>query len=100
MTRLRYETKKLFNQKFYNFLEKTKDIGWDWQNLRHNPSLPLQFVIDNHKLDINLANFGTFSFEDTPKRIGRNPKTLQKFEIKARKKIKFKPSNKIKKSIN
>ena len=59
-----------------------------------------QFVIDNHKLDINLANFGTFSFEDTPKRIGRNPKTLQKFEIKARKKIKFKPSNKIKKSIN
>ena len=59
-----------------------------------------QFVIDNHKLDINLANFGTFSFEDTPKRIGRNPKTLQEFEIKARKKIKFKPSNKIKKSIN
>ncbi len=59
-----------------------------------------QFVIDNHKLDINLASFGTFSFEDTPKRIGRNPKTLQKFEIKARKKIKFKPSNKIKKSIN
>ena len=51
MTRLRYETKKLFNQKFYNFLEKTKDIGWDWQNLRHNPSLPLQFVIDNPKLD-------------------------------------------------
>ena len=48
-----------------------------------------QFVIDNHKLDINLANFGTFSFEDTPKRIGRNPKTLQKFEIKARKKIKI-----------
>ena len=59
-----------------------------------------QFIIDNHKLDINLASFGTFSFEDTPKRIGRNPKTLQKFEIKARKKIKFKPSNKIKKSIN
>ena len=51
MTRLRYETKKLFNQKFYNFLEKTKDIGWDWQNLRHNLSLPLQFVIDNPKLD-------------------------------------------------
>ena len=59
-----------------------------------------QFIIDNHKLDINLASFGTFSFEDTPKRIGRNPKTLQKFEIKARKKIKFKPSNKIKKSMN
>ena len=60
----------------------------------------LQFIIENHKSDINIANFGTFSFEETPKRIGRNPKTLQRFEIKARRKIKFKPSDKIKKSIN
>ena len=47
MTQLRYKSKKMFNQKFYEFLEKTKDISWDWENMRHNPSLPLQFVINN-----------------------------------------------------
>ena len=59
-----------------------------------------QFVIDNHKLDINLASFGTFSFEDTPKRIGRNPKTKESYIIEPVKKIKFNVSNKIREVLN
>ena len=51
MTQLRLKTKKLFNKKFYNFLEKTKHIDWDWKSFRFNPSLPLQFVIDNPNIE-------------------------------------------------
>ena len=36
----------------------------------------------------------------TPKRVGRNPKTLQSFSIKARQKLVFKPSDKVKTSLN
>tara|TARA_B100001121_G_C18484901_1_gene524413 strand:+ start:472 stop:744 length:273 start_codon:yes stop_codon:yes gene_type:complete len=48
----------------------------------------------------NINNFGTFLFKKTPSRIGRNPKTLQEFEIKARQKLTFKPSEEIKQNIN
>ena len=57
-------------------------------------------IVDNHKLGINISNFGSFIYKKTPKRIGRNPKTREEFEIKARKKLTFKPAEEIKKSIN
>jgi len=57
-------------------------------------------IIDNHRHGINISNFGSFIYKKTPKRIGRNPKTLEEFEIKARKKLTFKPAEEIKKSIN
>ena len=57
-------------------------------------------IIDNHKIGTNIQNFGSFIYKKTPKRIGRNPKTLEEFEIKARKKLTFKPAEEIKKSIN
>ena len=57
-------------------------------------------IVDNHKLGINISNFGSFIYKKTPKRIGRNPKTLEEFEIKARKKLTFRPAEQIKKSIN
>jgi len=57
-------------------------------------------IVDNHKLGINISNFGSFIYKKTPKRIGRNPKTLEEFEIKARKKLTFRPAEEIKKSIN
>ena len=50
--------------------------------------------------NINIKNFGTFIFKKTPQRIGRDPKSLQEFEIKARKKLVFRPSEEVKKNIN
>jgi len=49
---------------------------------------------------VNINNFGTFSLKKTPSRIGRNPKTLEQFNIKKRIKLSFKPSEIIKKVIN
>ena len=57
-------------------------------------------LIDNKTKNISINNFGTFIYKKTPKRIGRNPKTLQEFGIKARQKLIFKPSDEVKKSIN
>tara|TARA_A100000164_G_scaffold289289_1_gene262478 strand:- start:51 stop:326 length:276 start_codon:yes stop_codon:yes gene_type:complete len=59
-----------------------------------------KFLINNHSNRINIRNFGSFTRTKTPKRIGRNPKTLQEFKIKARKKVSFRPSEEVKKSIN
>ena len=59
-----------------------------------------EFLINNHSNRINIHNFGSFVSKKTPKRIGRNPKTLQEFKIKARKKVNFRPSEEVKKSIN
>ncbi len=57
-------------------------------------------LIDNKNINININKFGTFSYKKTPKRIGRNPKTLEEFGIKARKRLSFKPSDDIKQRIN
>jgi len=85
-----------------------KDLAKRFQNkigLSNIESLSIvnsffKFLTDNHIKDINLNKFGTFYFKQTPERIGRNPKTLQSYKIKARKKLKFKPSDKIKRQIN
>ena len=57
-------------------------------------------LIDNKSKNININKFGTFSYKKTPKRIGRNPKTLEEFSIKSRQRLTFQPSNKIKQTIN
>jgi len=57
-------------------------------------------LIKNKNKNINIKNFGTFIFKKTPQRIGRDPKSLQEFEIKARKKLVFRPSEEVKKNIN
>lgn len=49
---------------------------------------------------VKLSNFGTFSIKKTPKRVGRNPKTLDSYIINEQYKLNFKTSNKIKKIIN
>ncbi len=59
-----------------------------------------KMLIDNKSSNVNINRFGTFSYKKTPKRIGRNPKTLQEFQIKSRQKLTFKPSEEIKKNIN
>ena len=57
-------------------------------------------IVNNSKAALNISNFGSFSYKKTPKRIGRNPKTLEEFNIKARVKLSFRPSDEIKKNIN
>ena len=50
--------------------------------------------------DLKLKNFGTFRLLNKKERIGRNPKTKQKFLISARKSVSFHPSQKISKYLN
>ena len=57
-------------------------------------------LTDNKSKNININKFGTFSYKKTPKRIGRNPKTLEQFSIKSRHRLTFQPSYKIKQTIN
>tara|TARA_B100000965_G_scaffold374197_1_gene365283 strand:+ start:1511 stop:1783 length:273 start_codon:yes stop_codon:yes gene_type:complete len=60
----------------------------------------LSFVKLNSKNGINIQNFGTFVFKKTPKRIGRDPKSKKEYIIKAREKLAFEPSSKLKQEIN
>ena len=58
-------------------------------------------ILKKHKnKNIKIAKFGSFLLINTPKRIGRNPKTKEEYEIKARTKFSFKASNKIKSFLN
>jgi integration host factor subunit alpha len=58
----------------------------------------INYLVNNK--NIKLSNFGSFTLVNTPKRIGRNPKTKEEFLIKAREKISFKASKKIKSFLN
>ena len=49
---------------------------------------------------VKLANFGSFKLRSKVSRIGRNPKTMQEFEISARNVVVFKPSSFLTKKIN
>ena len=61
----------------------------------------LKILIYNIKAgQLNLKNFGSFKLINKSERVGRNPKTKEKFIISARKAIKFVPSKKIKVFIN
>ncbi len=46
--------------------------------------------------DISIKALGTFKINHKNTRLGRNPKTGEEFEIKSRKVISFKKSNKLK----
>ena len=60
----------------------------------------LSFVKLNSNIGINIQGFGTFVLKKTPKRIGRDPKSKKEYTIKAREKLIFQPSSKIKQEIN
>ncbi len=59
-----------------------------------------KIIADNGHNKISINNFGSFELKETPTRIGRNPKTLEEFNIRARKKLSFKPSDEIKRNLN
>ena len=48
------------------------------------------------KKNIKLSGFGTFEMFKTKERIGRNPKTMEEFEITAQNKVRFSPTSKAK----
>ena len=50
--------------------------------------------------NIKISRFGTFYKKVTPKRIGRNPKTMEEYLIPKRTRISFKSSNIAKKILN
>ena len=81
-------------------------------NLKKNSSLStaeasniltsfLSLIIAKSKFKIvKISSFGTFGVKKTPKRVGRNPKTLDSYIIPELNKLNFKPSNKVKKQLN
>ena len=58
------------------------------------------FVLRNNIGNLKISKFGTFNLKKTPKRIGRNPKSLEVYEIPMKERISFKASNVIRKKIN
>ena len=49
---------------------------------------------------VKIKNFGIFESYNKEKRIGRNPKTLEHYEIKARNNVKFISAKKLRANIN
>ena len=61
----------------------------------------IEIISENIKKDnFNLKNIGSFKILHKKERLGRNPKTNQKFTITARKSVSFKISKKINNKIN
>ena len=60
----------------------------------------LSFIKQNKSHKIKISKFGSFYIHTSPKRIGRNPKTKEKFVITKREKLKFNPSNYVKSFLN
>ena len=81
----------------YNIYSKTLLSSQDSSKLLESF---LSILKNNKNKHIKLSKFGSFLLIKTPKRIGRNPKTKEEYEIKARTKLSFKASNKIKFFLN
>ena len=52
------------------------------------------------KKEVKISGFGTFYVHNSPKRIGRNPKTGESYIIRPMSKIHFKTSSKAKTNLN
>ena len=52
------------------------------------------------KKNLKLSGFGTFETFKTKQRMGRNPKTMEEFEIRAQDKVRFSPTSKAKYFLN
>ena len=52
------------------------------------------------KNHVKISNFGSFYMKESPTRKGRNPKTMESYNIHKRRKLRFSTSQKIKELIN
>ena len=83
-----------------------KDIVKNISTKTHLSSKDSKKVLDSFinllikNKNIKLSNFGSFTNYVSPERIGRNPATKKEFIISKRNKPSFKPSSKIRKTIN
>jgi nucleoid DNA-binding protein len=59
-------------------------------------------IVTNYskKHHVKISNFGSFYMKKSPARKGRNPKTMELYNIQERKKLNFNTSQKIKELIN
>lgn len=82
------------------------------KNISNNINIPInesKMIVDTflktiifnskHK-KVKISGFGAFSIKNSPKRVGRNPKTRESYIIDTMKKLNFSPSNKIKNYLN
>ncbi|MDC1100463.1 HU family DNA-binding protein [Gammaproteobacteria bacterium] len=59
-------------------------------------------IITNYskKNHVKISNFGSFYMKESPARKGRNPKTMESYNIPKTRKLNFNTSQKIKELIN
>ncbi len=60
----------------------------------------LNILKSNSSKTIKISNFGTFYLHQSPRRLGRNPKTKKEYIIPKRNKLVFKASTSTKNIIN
>ena len=72
----------VFSEKVVNLILKTITEGLEKEN------------------KVKISGFGTFKILNKDSRMGRNPKTGEKYLIKSRRTVAFYPSKKVKKEIN
>ena len=88
-------TKKNLSKKISNELNISFKTG------QHITNSFINFIKSAVELkSVKVAGFGTFYSHKTPKRMGMNPKTKESYIIQPRKKINFKPSNKVRGTLN
>lgn len=61
----------------------------------------IKIIKNNSKKSIiKIHKFGSFRYKNTPRRMGRNPKTGELYSIEESRRLCFKPNNRLKKTIN
>jgi integration host factor subunit alpha len=89
MTKLKLS--KIVSEKTGLSIEQSKDIVSTFFETKIN-------ILKTNNLKIH--KFGTYSKSLSPKRIGRNPKTMEEFVIKSKTRISFIVSSKVKDLLN
>tara|TARA_B100000886_G_scaffold331579_2_gene283251 strand:- start:1776 stop:2081 length:306 start_codon:yes stop_codon:yes gene_type:complete len=89
-----------FNKKdIYNYLSEQKGYSVSFSKKIINDLMHI-LISEIKSNSLNLKNIGAFKVINKKERLGRNPKTNEKFIIEARKSITFKLSKNLLKEIN
>ncbi len=88
-------TKKIISER----ISKRLGISYKKSHSLVEKFLSIIKMKSNSKI-VKISGFGNFDIKSTPKRLGRNPKTMKSYVIKEQKKLHFKSSNKVKELLN